>query len=85
MRIPLLAYPRCFVVVVVAAADLLVAVVADYPCAPSCSDSLELSTEVAPSSRPARSPVLRCVAFVANASYDSLERLSKKGANRRKS
>lgn len=81
-QIPLLAYPRRFVaaavaVAAMAVADLLVAVVADYPCAPSCCDSSELSTEVVPSSRPARSPVLRCVAFVANASYDSLERLSK--------
>lgn len=80
-RIPLLVYPRRFVaaavaVAAMAAAVLLVAVV-DYPCAPSCCDSSELSTEVVPSSRPARSPVLRCVAFVANASYDSLERLSK--------
>lgn len=81
-RIPSLAYRQRFVAAVAAAAmtaaDLLVAAVADCPCAPSYYDSSELSTEAAPSLRPARSPVLRCVAFVANASsYDSLEQLSK--------
>lgn len=83
MRIPLLAYPRQFVVAAAVAAaamtvaDLLVAVVVDCPYVLSCCDSSESSTEAAPLSRPARSPVLRCVAFDANASYDSLEWLSK--------